>query len=270
VSSNDDNRDLLAVAVEAIQSAGRVIAGRPAQNIIDKGDRDPRTGADLDAEHCIRAHLAEQTPEVPVLGEEEGGPSAETGLVWVVDPIDGTVNYLHGIPTFAISVSLIENGRTVLGATHLPALDTTYTVLAGFGARADNAPIRASRVTSLRDAVVAIDQFTFSGLHPAQSNETRLALVEHLAPLVQRLRIHGASTVDLAWTAHGRLDACIIVGNHPWDTSAGVLLAREAGAVVVDIEGKPHEITSRTTVAAAPGITDELLAAIEAANRATP
>ena len=89
-------------------------------------------------------------------------------------------------------------------------------------------------------------------------------LLEHLSPLVQRLRIHGASAVDLAWTAHGKLDAAVILGNQPWDTSAGVLLAREAGAHVLDIRGQAHTITSRTTVAAAPGIAAELLAAIDA------
>jgi myo-inositol-1(or 4)-monophosphatase len=112
-----------------------------------------------------------------------------------------------------------------------------------------------------------VDQFTFSGVDPRPANDVRLALLKGLSPLVQRLRIHGASAVDLAWTAHGKLDACIILGNSPWDTSAGVLLAREAGAQVVDLHGEPHAVTSKTTVAAAPGVLNELLAAIDAATQ---
>ena len=260
----EDSRDLLLIAADAIQRAGRVITRHPPRDVFDKGDRDVRTDVDLAAEDYIRAYLTAQTPGIPVLGEE-GGPRPDTGVLWVVDPIDGTVNYLHGLPNFAVSISLIDQGRTILGATHLPAYGTTYTVLAGYGSRADNVPITASATTSLRECVIAIDQFTFSGLEPRPTNELRLALLKGLTPLVQRVRIHGASTVDLAWTAHGKLDACVILGNSPWDTSAGVLLAREAGAQVVDLYGAPHAVTSQTTVAAAPGVLAELITAIKAA-----
>jgi myo-inositol-1(or 4)-monophosphatase len=264
VTNFDDSRDLLLVAAEAIQRAGQLITRHAPRDVTDKGDRDVRTDVDMAAEDYIRAYLGAQTPEIPVLGEEEGGPRPDRGILWVVDPIDGTVNFLHGIPNYAVSISLIEHGRTILGATHLPAFGTTYTVLAGYGSRADNVPIRASRTTALRESVIAVDQFTFSGLDPRPVNDMRLAVLKELAPLVQRLRIHGASAVDLAWTAQGRLDACIIFGNSPWDTSAGVLLAREAGAQVVDLHGDPHAVTSTTTVAAAPGVLDELIAAIKA------
>jgi myo-inositol-1(or 4)-monophosphatase len=267
---NDPSHDLLATAAEAVQRAGEVICARLPEHVDDKGDRDPTSDVDLAAEHGIRDFLRTRTPEIPILGEEEGGPNASTGVVWVVDPIDGTVNYLHGLPNYAVSLSLIDDGETLLAATHLPELHTTYTALHGHGAHADKRRISTSLVTSLRESLVAIDQFTFSAANAAQVNALRLTLIRHLTPLVQRLRIHGASAIDLAWTAHGRLDACIILANNPWDTSAGVLLAREAGAKVVDIGGQRHTLRSDTTVVATPGIADQLVTAITQAMNDLP
>jgi myo-inositol-1(or 4)-monophosphatase len=258
-------QDLLGVAVEATHRAGTMIRGRTAREVVEKGDRDPASDVDIAAEQEIRKLLTARAPDIPVLGEEGGGPSASAGCLWVVDPIDGTVNYLHGMPLYAVSISLIEDGRTLLGVTHLPELPTTYTAIAGDGTRADGRPIKASPVTALRDAVIAIDQWTFSTGHATDINARRQALIQGLAPLVQRIRIHGSSAIDLAWTAHGKLDACLILANQPWDTSAGVLLAREAGARVIDLEGHPHRLASHTTVAAAPGIAKELHDAIASA-----
>ncbi len=250
--------ELLELAVQAAHRAGSLIIERTAQRITDKGDRDLSSDVDLAAEHVIREFLAAETPEIPVLGEEGDGPSPMSERLWVVDPIDGTINYLHQIPLYAVSISLIEHGRTRLAATYVPQLQTTYSAAAGGGAQANNERIQASHVTSLREAVIAIDQLTFTGDTPTQANALRLALIQGLAPAVQRIRVHGSSTIDLAWTAQGRLDACVILANHPWDTSAGALLAREAGAHVVDLEGRPHVLTSQTTLAVAPGIADEL------------
>lgn len=256
--------ELLKLAVEAVHRAGSLIIQRTAVRITEKGDRDLSSDADLAAEDEIRVFLAAETPEIPMLGEEGDGSRPLGERVWVVDPIDGTINYVHGMPLYAVSISLIENRRTRLAATYVPQLHATYSAVAGRGAHTNDQRIQASRVTSLREAVIAVDQLTFTGAAPAEANALRVALIQGLAPAVQRIRVHGSSAIDLAWTAHGRLDACVILANNPWDTSAGVLLAREAGAQVMDLEGRPHELTSRTTLAVAPGIADELHSAIDA------
>ena len=109
--------------------------------ITDKGDRDLSPEMDLASEHAVRELLHDRTPDIPLLGEEEGGPDPSTGLCWVLDPIDGTVNYLPELPTYAIALSLIHAGQTVLAATHMPATETTYTATSGGGAYVDGKPL---------------------------------------------------------------------------------------------------------------------------------
>jgi myo-inositol-1(or 4)-monophosphatase len=147
----------------------------------------------------------------------------------------------------------------------VPFLTTTFTARRGNGAFLDGQPIQVSPVTSLRDALVSIDQFTFGGTTANAINAMRLRIIRYVAPRVQRLRILGTSTIEMAWTAAGQLDACIIAGNRPWDTSAGVLFAREAGAQVLDLHGDQHALASHTTLVASPGIADELIAVIRSA-----
>lgn len=257
--------DLVAVAQEAVQRGGAVVRASSPGAVTDKGDRDPRSDIDLLAERTVREFLARETPGIPVLGEEEGGTLPGSGRRWIIDPIDGTVNYIHGVPLYAVSLSLLHDKTTICAATHLPFIGTTYTACSGGGTFVDGSPVRASGTVSLRRALVSIDQYTFTGSDSRYANATRLGLISHLAPRIQRLRILGASALDLAWTADGKLDACVITANRPWDTSAGVLLAREAGAVVVDLQGQPHSYDSASTVAAAPGLAAELLAVIREA-----
>jgi myo-inositol-1(or 4)-monophosphatase len=227
--------------------------------VVDKGDRDLRTSADLASEQAVRDFLARETPDIPVLGEEMGGQSPGHGLVWVLDPLDGTINYVHGLPLWAVSLSLLDQKAPAVAATHLPFLDITYSARIGGGTYVNDQRAKASDTASLRDALVSIDQYTFTSDYPDQANEVRFRLTRTLAPVVQRLRMFGTSTVDLAWTATGWLDACLIAANNPWDTSAGVLLAREAGAHVFDLRGSSHCYESESTIAVAPALADELL-----------
>jgi myo-inositol-1(or 4)-monophosphatase len=253
-----ERRSLLAVAEGAVDRAAAGMTAGAWSDLVDKGDRDLRTDADLAAEDVIRAFLAEATPDIPVLGEEGGGPAPGSGRLWVVDPIDGTVNFVHGLPIFGVAIALLEDGRATVGVLHLPALSETCTAMAGQGARRNGVPIAVSRVTALRDAVVAVDSFSFSGPDPDRRNRRRLALLEALGPRVQRVRVHGCSVADLSWAAAGRLDASLLLTNRPWDTAAGVLLVREAGGVVTDLAGAEHTVSSANVLSAAPGIAAEL------------
>jgi myo-inositol-1(or 4)-monophosphatase len=182
----------------------------------------------------------------------------------MLDPIDGTVNFLHGFPLCAVSLSLIEANTVVAAVIHLPFVGTQYTALLGQGAFADDKRLQVSQTSTLADALISIDQYAF-GEDAERKNRWRLRLTERLAHDAQRVRMLGSSAIDLAWTAEGRLDACIQLGNKPWDTSAGVLIAREAGARVLDDDGSEHSQESRSTIAVTPALEAELMAAVRAA-----
>jgi myo-inositol-1(or 4)-monophosphatase len=163
-----------------------------------------------------------------------------------------------------VSLSLRDKNTIVAAVIDLPFLGSQYTALLGQGAYADGKRLRVSETSTLADALISIDQYAF-GEDAERKNRLRLRLTERLAHDAQRVRMLGSSAIDLAWTAEGRLDACVMLGNKPWDTSAGVLIAREAGARVLDDDGSQHSQQSRSTIAVTPGLEAELMAAIHAA-----
>jgi len=203
-------------------------------------------------------------PDADFIGEEEGGRTTGSEFLWMLDPIDGTVNFLHGLPLCAVSLSLFCADTVIAAVVDLPFIGTQYTALRGHGAYADNKRLHVSKTSTLRTALVSIDQYAF-GDDAERKNRLRLRLTEHLAHNAQRVRMLGASALDLAWTAEGRLDACILLGNKPWDTSAGVLIAREAGARVLDQDGSDHSQQSLSTIAVTPTLETDLMTVVRAA-----
>ena len=262
--SEQDQRHYLAIARRAVAEASEVVRTHTPGRLSEKGDRDPASEVDLAVERYVRDFLHNKTPEIGFLGEEEGGNSTGHELLWLLDPIDGTVNFLHGFPLCAVSLSLCEENTTVAAVIDLPFIGSQYTALLGKGAYADDERLHVSQTSVLADALISIDQFAF-GDDAERKNRLRLRLTERLAHDAQRVRILGASAIDLAWTAEGRLDACIMLGNKPWDTSAGVLVAREAGARVLDHDGSEHSQQSHSTIAVTPALETGLMAAVQAA-----
>jgi myo-inositol-1(or 4)-monophosphatase len=262
--SEQDQRQYLAIARRAVAEAAEVIRTRAPGKLTEKGDRDPASEVDLAVERFVRDFLHNKTPEIAFLGEEEGGQPTGRGLLWMLDPIDGTVNFLHGFPLCAVSLSLCDTTTVVAAVIDLPFIGTQYTALLGQGAYADDKQLRVSQTSTLADALISIDQYAF-GDDAERKNRLRLRLTERLAHDAQRVRMLGASAIDLAWTAEGRLDACIMLGNKPWDTSAGVLIAREAGARVLDHDGSDHSPQSSSTIAVTPTLEADLMAAVQAA-----
>ena len=228
-----------------------------------KGDRDFASEVDLAAEREIRAFLAAETPDIGFLGEEEGGTRPDAERQWVLDPVDGTINFTQALPLCGVSLALVEAGPAG-DRRDRPALPR-YLVHRRPGPRRPPGPppIRASAVTQLRDAIVSHGDYGVG--ESAARNPTRLALTAELAKAALRLRLLGSAAVDLAWLADGTTGATIFLSNKPWDTAAGVVIAREAGAVVVDLDGTDHTIDSSATVAAAPGIIDEFLEVVQSA-----
>jgi myo-inositol-1(or 4)-monophosphatase len=251
-----DIAELLKIA-EAAVDRGRVVTDSRAPGALtSKGDRDMASEVDFAVEREVRAFLEQETPEIGVLGEEEGG--ATDGTRWVLDPIDGTVNFVHGAPLWGISLGLIADGRAVAGVIDHPALGTRYAAAEGHGATCNGTTIRGSDCTSLTDALVAVGDYAV-GPDAEALNVERLAMTQLLFPRVQRIRQIGTAATALTWVAAGHFDATVMFSNKPWDTMAGAAIAREAGVQVLDLDGSNHTPASRGTVAVSPGIAEPLL-----------
>lgn len=259
-----DAWELLAVAEDAVALAGERLRSHEPGTFVLKGDRDVTSNIDRGIESEVRAFLHDRTPGLGFLGEEEGGSLVDAERSLVLDPVDGTVNLQRGVPLCAVSLALVSGGAAEVAAIALPFLGIRYVAVRDGGAYVDGTKIAVSRTSAVADALISLDQFSY-GAGADEINAMRLRLTQQMIPRVQRLRMLGASALDLAWTAHGKLDACVLLGNKPWDTAAGVLIAREAGARVLDLDGAEHSIKARATIAVTPGLESEILALVAAA-----
>jgi myo-inositol-1(or 4)-monophosphatase len=261
--------DLLPIASEAVD-VGRRMFLRDAPGLITaKGDRDMASEVDYAIERAIDSFLRERTPGVGFLGEECSDRAGSQELTWTLDPVDGTANFIHGSPLCAISLALIHDGRPVLGVVDLPFLGMRYTAVEGHGTHRDGRRLSVSARTAPRSAVVAIGDYAV-GAGAEVKNATRLGVTERLASTVERIRMHGSAALDLAWLAEGRIDGVVILSNKPWDTAAGVIIAREAGAHVVDLYGRPHTVESDATIGSNPELLPHLLKLVALAPGPTP
>jgi myo-inositol-1(or 4)-monophosphatase len=248
----------LPVAVAAVDLAAEILRSCEPAVVMSKGDRDMVSDVDIEIERAVRAYLRSHSPEVGFLGEEEGNAHCGGGPFWVLDPVDGTANFVKGIPLYAVSLALVNGAEPVLGVIDVPADGCRYTAAAGRGAWCGDARIGVRPAARLADAVVTVGDYAV-GEQAAARNQVRLAVTGRLAARVQRVRMLGSAAIDLAWLAHGRTDAAVIFGNKPWDTAAGVILVREAGGLVVDADGSRHTLRSASTVAASAGLLDQVL-----------
>lgn len=244
--------DLLRVAEDVLDVAHELVLQRTLGRVRAKDDRDFVSDLDISVEREVRTLLRSRTPDIGFLGEEEGwSQNTHHKLFWVLDPIDGTTNLVKSIPLCAVSLALIDNDRPCVGVVDAPFLNLRYTAVSGQGAYLADRRLTTSTAKRIEDAVVAFGDYAV-GEGAEMKNRLRLAVTKQLAATVQRIRMLGSAALDLAWVAEGKLDASIILSNKPWDTAAGVLLAKEAGAAVVDSVGADHTIHSDTTIAAAP------------------
>jgi myo-inositol-1(or 4)-monophosphatase len=259
-----DHAALLAVASEVLDSvAPRFAQGVGAPSAVDKGWGDFATEFDLELERTLSATLVERTG-IAVHGEEFGGPDLGSGTSWVLDPIDGTFNYSAGHPLSGILLALVRDGVPVLGLTWLPLLGRRYAAAAGGPLLVDGHPVPPLGRGKLADSMIGFGAFNVDsrGRIPGRF---RFDLLGALSRLSSRVRMHGSTGIDLAYTASGVLGGAIVFGHHPWDNAAGVALVRAAGGVVTDLRGEPWTITSGSVLAAAPGVHEELLDMIHAA-----
>lgn len=219
------------------------------------------TEADRDVEDLIRARIAAARPEDGFLGEETGEGTGASGITWVVDPIDGTVNYAYGIPAYAVSIAAVAGppdpgSWTVLaGAVFNPATGEMFHAARGEGAWRDDTRLRVNSDVSDAGALIA----TGFGYDPA-THAGDLARLAQVMPLARDIRRMGAASLDLASVAAGRLDGYYERGLHPWDIAAGVVLVEEAGGTVGGPDGAPAG--AAMTIAAGPALFVRLAAAV--------
>lgn len=234
------------------------VAGLGADPQVTKGVGDYATALDYELEDRITAGLVERTG-VPVHGEERGGPDLRSGTAWVLDPIDGTVNYSLRVPLTGVLLALVSDGEPVAALTWLPLLGSRLTARAGGPLVVDGAPRPPLAPAQLRSTAVGFGPVRRGS--PAQSFPTgyRFALLHAVTEHTLRVRMLGSTGLDLAWVADGVLGGAVVFGHHPWDNAAGACLVRAAGGTVTDLAGEPWRLDSRGVVAAAPGVHAELL-----------
>lgn len=259
MTSRADLTELLQVALRAMDIAvATMTRSRPAR-VIAKGHRDMVSDIDLAVQDAVSEFLAEETPNIAFVSEERQRDESELpGAAWTLDPIDGTANFLRDIPLCGISLALIEDSQPMLGVIDLPYLSTRYQALHDHGAHVGSRRLHVSDVTELSSAIVALGDYR---VDPAEEykNQLQFRLAEHLAHTTLRVRMLGSAAADLAWLADGHVDISITLLNNSWDMAAGVVIAREAGAIVMDLDGKPYSSESAATLATTPHLRRALL-----------
>jgi myo-inositol-1(or 4)-monophosphatase len=229
--------DLLTIARDIAIRAGELARLRRSEGVEVADTKssavDVVTEADRETERLIRGLIADARPDDGFLGEESGSGGGSSGLTWVVDPIDGTVNFLYGIPHYAVSIAVVEGEPDPLTWTALagcvvnPATGEVFTASKGGGAHLADKPIRVAESVELSQALVATGFAYDSAMRGRQGH-----LVAELLPLVRDIRRQGTASLDLCFVASGRYNAYFERTLSPWDHAAGALIAREAGATV--------------------------------------
>ena len=255
------NAELLDLAREVALTAGRLVRERRGQGVevaaSKSSPEDIVTHADRESEALIRSLLAKARPDDGFLGEESDADAGSSGLTWVVDPIDGTVNFLYGIPHYAVSIAVVEgepdpaSWRALAAAVVNPAIGEVFTAADGGGAFLGEKPIRVAPAVELSQALVATG-FSYS----ASRRVSQAGLVARLIGEVRDIRRMGTASLDLCSVACGRLNAYYEGGLKPWDHAAGALVAREAGAAVGGLRGAAA--TEQFLLAAEPSVAAEL------------
>lgn len=276
----------LALALETARQAGALLRdfSNRRQTVRRKStDIDLVTEADLASERLIVDAIRAEFPEHKILSEEGlGDPAdssgqslrqmaAETPHLWLVDPLDGTVNYAHGFPVWSVSLALAERGQVTMGVSYDPLRDDVFWAEHGQGAWFNNTRLRVSKTARLREALVATG-FAYKRAALARTWQddapgNNLAEFGLVMPRVQGVRRAGSAILDLAYLAAGRLDAYWEMYLNPWDWAAGSLLVTEAGGVVTDLYGQSWALGTNNLVASNGPLHAELLALFRQARR---
>ncbi|WP_405588901.1 inositol monophosphatase family protein [Streptomyces sp. NBC_01190] len=255
-----DTAELLTIALEAARRAGALLRdGRPADLGVAATKSSPIdvvTEMDIAAEKLITSYIGRLRPDDGFLGEEGASSEGTSGVRWVIDPLDGTVNYLYGLPSWAVSIAAEYEGQVIVGVVQAPMRGETYQAVLGGGALVNGAPARCRPAPDFSHALIGTGFGYLTERRVAQAEVVRV-----LVPRVRDIRRAGAAAIDLADVGCGRLDGYFERGLNPWDFAAGALFAREAGALTGGRPGEPA--SGELTVAAPTGLFEPLQALLD-------
>ncbi len=257
------------VMVRAAEKAGRALIrdfGEVEQlQVSRKGPADFVSAADMKAERVVRQELLKARPSYGFLMEEAGAIAGDdTEHRWIVDPLDGTTNFLHGLPHFAVSIALERAGEIVAGVVFDPIKDEVFWAEKGAGAYLNDRRLRVSGRGRLADSLLATG-IPFLGRQEGEGHRRFLLQLESVMRQTAGVRRWGAASLDLAYVAAGRYDGFWETGLDAWDVAAGTILVREAGGYVSEIGGKAHKLDSATILASNDRLYTELVKVLKTA-----
>lgn len=237
---DEDYRVYRAEAERAAEAGGRLLLAAYGTVVArEKAPSDLVTDADGASQRAIAGILAGAFPDHTLLAEEDGVvPDPEKPWRWVVDPLDGTINFAHGFPLWCVSIALEHRGRLVVGVVHVPLTATTFSAALGGGATRNGQPLRVSAVDRLSGALIATCLPTAFAADAAR----QLAYFSRFSTGTHSVRRTGTSAWNLALVAAGGCEVCYSTALHPWDAAAGVVLIREAGGTVTGLAGEPYDL----------------------------
>lgn len=244
----------------AAREAGKILKGSfgHVNHIEKKGEIDLLTDADLQAEKRILQVIERAFPLDNIVSEEAGAQTHSSNRNWLIDPMDGTTNFAHGFPFFAVSIGLEVESEVVLGVVYNPLMNEYFEAVKGSGALLNNKPIRTSETKTLGEALLGTG-FAYD-VH--ENTQRPLELFRKMLVIARGLRRPGSAALDLCYVAAGRFDGFWEEGLKPWDTAAGVAIVLEAGGKVSTTEGEPYSPYDNSIVAANPFIHDAMIRAL--------
>ncbi len=229
-----------------------------SKTVTHKGVVDLVTEYDVRTEELIVRRLKEHFPEYALVGEETGQSSGSRERVIYIDPIDGTTNFIHGIPHLGVSLGVWEQGRPVMAVVYNPILNELFWAEAGKGAYCNGEPLRISGQTELQQSLIATG-FPYAKVEQGAEYRWVIDVLTSLLPHIRDIRRLGSAAIDLCYLAQGRTDAFYEIDLKPWDVSAGILIVQEAGGHVTNLLGEPHDLDDKGIVASNGRVHGQLL-----------
>ncbi len=250
--------DLLTVALQAAQEATEIIMAAADQphKVDHKGRTNLVTETDRRAEERIITVIRDHFPQHTILAEESGQSTTASEYTWIIDPLDGTTNFVHGYPSYAVSIGVWRQGQPEASVVVELPLNNVYTAVRGQGATCNDKPIHVSPMKDLSQALLV----TGFGYEHNRLWHANMDLFKQLTDITQGVRRLGSAAVDLCHVASGKVDAFWELDLHPWDTAGGVLLVREAGGTVTTMSGSPYSIYRKQILASNDALHEALLA----------